>query len=203
MPRILPSDKNRRASIYLLLGIIGLIAITACGSTSGAANETTPKSATLPTGYIPNWKNPIGGKTEPSASAVQRKMPFPLRRLAGTQGPSKILLTPGRPSSMRVVVLQYQEPVGLVDIYEETAQISASSFQAVINHWVGLNGKEGTRGTTTDVRVHSKYPAMVTTTGSGRSAITWIEDRVQYTITGPSLRKADCVKLANQLTPIA
>jgi len=85
-------------------------------------------------------------------------------------------------------------------VYEETPQVSASEFRKVIASWVGLNGQPGTSGTSADVMVRGKYPALVTTASDGsRSDIRWIEAGIEYLITGPSLAKRAGIHFANEL----
>jgi hypothetical protein len=102
------------------------------------------------------------------------------------------------------VVLQYKALSGLVDEYEEVPQLTPSQFRGMIKHWVGLNGKPGTDGTTTAAKVGSGYPAMITTTADGETSdIRWVEAGVEYMIRGPSLSKAECIRLASALASSA
>jgi hypothetical protein len=151
-----------------------------------------------------NWSNPIGGVAEASVRSAQRKVMFRLRPIPMLSDPFRILLTPDRPRAQRVVVLQYRTSAGLVDEYEEAPELSLPEFHTMIKHWVGLNGKPGTEGTSTAVRLASGYPALITTSpGGGTSDIRWIEGGVEYKVRGPSLTKKECIRLANLLVPVA
>ncbi len=95
-----------------------------------------------------------------------------------------------RPPGTAIVVLQYREPFGLVDIWEETPQITSRQFRHLITQWVALNGNPGSSGTSTSARVRGRYPALITTTADGRrSGIEWIQAGVEYVIGGPTLTK--------------
>jgi hypothetical protein len=86
------------------------------------------------------------------------------------------------------VILQYNTPSGLADVHEEMPQVTVRQFRQVIAQWVALNGDPNTSGTATDVTLHGRYPALMTTTADGsRSEIEWIEARMDYHILGPSL----------------
>jgi hypothetical protein len=149
---------------------------------------------------VPNWNNPIGGRVEASVAAAQLDMPFHIRTLPAFPRPWRILDTRGLPPASRVIVLQYRTSLGLVDVYQETPQVSLREFRKFIASWVGLNGQPGTSGTATAVMVRSRYPALMTTTADGgRSDIRWIEAGVEYSIGGPSLTKRACLQFANEL----
>ena len=169
-----------------LAGALALAAMTACTAQPGAGEQPP----------VPNWKDP-GGSAVASAAAAQKRVPFRIRLLPGPQ-PYRILVT--HPLGTAIVVLQYREPFGLVDIWEETPQITARQFRRVITQWVALTGDPGTSGTGTSVHVRGRYPALITTTADGRpSDIEWIQAGVEYLIRGPTLTRRDCVRLASQL----
>jgi hypothetical protein len=174
-----------RACACLAAGALALTATTGCTAQPGAGEQPP----------VPNWKNP-GGIAVASAAEAQKHVPFRVRLLPGPP-PYRILVT--RPPTA-IVVLQYHEPFGLVDIWEETPQISSRQFRHLITQWVGLDGNPGTSGTSTSVRVRGRYPALITTTADGRrSDIEWIQSGVEYLIRGPRLAKKDCDRLASQL----
>jgi hypothetical protein len=110
-------------------------------------------------------------------------VPFRIRLFPGPP-PYRILVT--RPPGTAIVVLQYRESFGLVDIWEETPQITSRQFRHLITQWVALNGNPGTSGTSTSVHVRGRYPALLTATADGRrSDIQWIQAGVQNLIRGP------------------
>lgn len=148
----------------------------------------------------PNLTNPIHGRVEASLAAAQLHMPFRLRSLREFARPWRILDTPGLPPGDRIIVLQYRTSAGLVDVYEETPQVSAGEFKNVIASWVALNGEPGTSGKASAVMVRGKYPGLITTAADGsRSDIRWIQAGVEYLISGPSLTERACVHLASEL----
>ena len=178
-----------RLGACLVIGTVAFVAVSGC-SRSGAGEQPP----------VPNWSNPIGGRVEASLAAAQVHMPFHVRSLRTFPRPWRILETPGGPRASRIVVLQYRTSSGLVDVYEETLQVSLSEFRKVIASWVALNGQAGTSGTSTAVMLRGKYAALMTTTADGRrSDIRWIQAGVEYTIRGPSLAKQDCLHFANEL----
>lgn len=184
-PRRLPG----RLGSCLAVGTVCIAAVSGC-SQSGAGEQPP----------VPNWSNPIGGRVEASLAAARLHMPFHVRPLRTFSRLGRILESPGGPSISRIVVLQYRTSSGLVDVYEETPQVSLSEFRKVIASWVVLNGQAGTSGTSTAVMLRGRYPALMTTTGDGsRSDIRWIEAGVEYLISGPSLTRQDCLHFASEL----
>jgi hypothetical protein len=144
----------------------------------------------------PDWKDP-GGKPVASAAAAEQRVPFRVHLPSGPP-PYRILVT--RQPGTAIVILQYREPFGLVDIWEEMPQITGRQFRHLISQWVALNGNPGTSGTSTGVHVRGRYPAPITTTANGRrSDIEWIQAGVEYLIRGPTLTRHDCDRLASQL----
>jgi hypothetical protein len=181
---------------WVTAAIAALIAITGCGI--GTAHVI--QAGELPQEASPNWINPIGGVHETSLATVQRQLPFKLHVINSLPSPYRILLTPGRPRALRVVVLQYHTQWGLVDEYEEMPQLSPRQFRAAIRYWVGLNGKAGTSGTTTSVKLADGSAALMTTSADGGiSDIRWIEAGVEYKIRGPALTQKECLTLANDI----
>lgn len=198
------SSRGRRplssVGACLTAGVIMLLGTSGCGQSAQQGNRTEA----LPGEVMTNWSNPIGGVAEASMRSAQRKVMFRLRPIPMLSDPFRILLTPDRPRAQRVVVLQYRTSAGLVDEYEEAPELSLPEFHTMIKHWVGLNGKPGTEGTSTAVRLASGYPALITTSpGGGTSDIRWIEGGVEYKVRGPSLTKKECIRLANLLVPVA
>ena len=180
------TSRVARASACLAAGALALAATTGCTAQPGAGEQPP----------VPNWKDP-GGIAVASAAAAQKHVPFRVRLLPGPP-PYRILVT--RPPGTAFVVLQYREPFGLVDIWEETPQITSRQFRHLITQWVALNGNPGTSGTSTSVHVRGRYPALITTTADGRrSDIQWIQAGVEYLIRGPTLTRQDCHRLASQL----
>jgi hypothetical protein len=178
-----------RVRACLAAATVALVALSGC-SHSGSGEQPP----------VPNWSNPIGGRAEVSMAAAQLHMPFRLRSLPTFPRPWRIFDTPGLPLASRVIVLQYRTSSGLVDVYEETPQVSPGEFRKVIASWVGSNGQPGTSGTATAVTVRGRYPALMTTTANGsRSDIRWIEAGVEYSIRGQSLTKHACIHFANEL----
>ncbi len=178
-----------RVCACVAVAAVALVAVSGCAQ---------PGSGEQPP--VPNWNNPIHGRVEASLAAAQRHMPFHLRSLPTFPRPRRILDTPALSRDSRLIVLQYRTSSGLVNVYEETPQVSVSGFRKVIASWVGLNGQPGTSGTSAAVMVRGKYPALVTTASDGRrSDIRWIEAGVEYLITGPSLTKRACIHFANEL----
>jgi len=177
------------------LAIATLTVISGCGGTT--ANGV--QAGRLPQEASSNWANPIGG-VQRSLMTAQQQLPFKLHVILSLPRPYRILLTPGRPSALRVVVLQYRTRWGLVDEYEETPQVSPQQFRAVIKYWVGLNGAPGTEGTIKSVRLADGSAALMTTSADGgTSDIRWIEAGVEYKIRGPFLSQKQCVALANDI----
>jgi hypothetical protein len=173
----------------------GLVATVALVAVSGCAQ---PGSGEQPP--VPNWNNPIHGQVEASLAAAQSHLPFHIRSLPGFARAGRILDTPDLRPRDRLIVLQYRTSSGLVNVYEETPQVSAGEFRKVIASWVATNGQPGTSGSSTAVMVRGKYPALVTTASDGsRSDIRWIEAGVEYLITGPSLSKLACIHFADEL----
>lgn len=175
------------------------VGLAAAAATVAAANGCAqPQAGEQPP--VPNWNNPLHGRVEPSLAAAQVHMPCRLRSLPRTAGPARVIDTPGLPPDERIVVLQYRTRGGLVDVYEETPQVSASEFRKVIADWVGLNGQPGSSGTARAFMVQGKYPDLMTTAADRRrSDIRWIQAGVEYTITGPSLTGLACTHLAAAL----
>jgi hypothetical protein len=125
---------------------------------------------------------------------------FQLHSISTLPPPYRILITPDRPLKQRVMVLQYHTSAGLVDEYEEAPQLNRSEFRAMVKHWVGLNGKPGTEGSSAAAQLKGGYPATITTTASGSTSdIRWIQTGIEYMIRGPSLTKTDCIRFANAL----
>jgi hypothetical protein len=178
-----------RAGGFLAVVTAAFVSVSGCARSG--SGEQPP---------VPNWNNPIHGRVETSLTAAQLNMPFRLRSLRGSARLWRILDTPGLPSDERIIVLQYRTSAGLVDVYEETPQVSARAFRKVITSWVGLNGRPGTSGTASAVMVRGKYPGLMTTAADrSRSDIRWIQAGVEYTVRGPSLTKRGCIRLANEL----
>lgn len=178
-----------RVRACLAVATVALVAVSGCAQ---------PGSGEQPP--VPNWNNPIGGRVEVSMAAAQLHMPFHLRSLPTFPRSWRILDTPGLPPASRVIVLQYRTSFGLVDVYEETPQVSPGEFRKVIASWVGLNGQPGTSGTATAVMLRGRHPALMTTTADGsRSDIRWIEAGVEYSIRGRTLTKHACIHFANEL----
>lgn len=185
-----------RSGGWVAGAVAALMALTGCGAASAGGSQ----AGALPQEATPNWTNPIGGVHEGAMRTAQRQVPFKLHVIGGLPRPFQILLTPGRPRDLRVVVLQYNTQWGLVDEYEETPQLSLRQFRAVIRYWVGLNGKPGTAGSTTAVKLADGSPALITTSADGATSdIRWIEAGVEYKVRGPSLTKKVCVTLANEV----
>jgi hypothetical protein len=197
-------ELHRSGHLHRLAGtggwVAGVVAALMVLGGCGAASAGGSQAGAIPQEATSNWTNPIGGVNEISMMTAQTQVPFKLNVILGLPRPFRILLTPGRPRDLRVAVLQYKTQRGLVDEYEETPQLSLRQFQAVIKYWVGLNGKPGTQGSTTAVKLTDGSPALITTSADGgTSDIRWIEAGVEYKIRGPSLSKKDCITLANDV----
>ena len=169
---------------------LALAATTGCTAQRGAGEQPP----------VPNWKDP-GGIAVASAAAAQKHVPFRVRLLPGPP-PYRILVT--RPPGTAIVVLQYRQPFGLVDIWGERQQITSRQFRHLITQWVALNGNPGTSGTSTSVHVRRRYPARITATADGRrSDIRWIQAGVEYLIRGPrSPSKTPTPWPARLVTPV-
>jgi len=189
-----PRHNPRAVVAYVSACLVGLLSLSGCGHAVAPGNSR----AELPQLPMPHWANPIAGVTVASIGMAQHQVPFKLSTIPGLPKPYRILLTPGRPANARVVVLQYRTSHGLVDEYEELPEVSMRQFQTVIKSWVGLNGKKGTEGTVTAIRLTGGVPAALFTAANDRtSSIRWIEPGVEYMIMGPRLTKRDCVRMAN------
>jgi hypothetical protein len=88
---------------------------------------TQPGSGEQPP--VPNSKDPIGGVPMASVAAAQRHIPFRVRVMPGPR-PYRILITPRRPRPATIVIFQYRTSFGLVDVYEQTPQVTARSSGA-------------------------------------------------------------------------
>lgn len=190
---MLAAARLRNSRVRYRGGGVSLV-VTALAIMSGC---TQPGSGEQPP--APNWKDPIGGVPMASVAAAQLHVPFRVRVMPGPR-PYRILIAPRRPRPATIVILQYRTSFGLVDVYEETPQVTARQFRRVIAQWVALNGNSGTSGATAGVSLHHRYPALLSTTQDGRrSEIEWIEAGVEFVILGPSLSKQDCIRLAGLL----
>src|SRR5215510_12262953 len=93
-------------SVAAMLGLV-----SACADPSTSDH---PMGATRPESE-PNYANPISGERVTIGEA-SRLVGFSIRKLSGNVVPRRILETPRRPMRLRVVVVQYRLPSGLVDI---------------------------------------------------------------------------------------
>jgi hypothetical protein len=180
---------SRAGSRVGVLTAAVVLALAVSGCLPGAGEQLPP----------PDWQNPAGGIPVASATAAQRQVQFRIHLMPG-RPPSRILLIGLDSAAPAVVVLQYGTSFGLVDVFEQKAQLTVRQFRHVIDWWVGRNNNPGTSGTAASVRLRGKYQALMTTTADGsRSAISWIEAGVKYLIEGPAVDQQDCVRLARQL----
>jgi hypothetical protein len=151
---------------------------------------------------LPDWAQPIShGVAVPSVSAAQRRVSFRVTTLPPAAHLHRVLVSsPGTPAALALVVLQYRTTSGLVDVYEETAQLTPAQFRRLIQWWVSRNGKPCTVGTASSAMLDHKYPAFISTSSDKRrSAIMWSEAGVQYSIQGPAITKQICIRLGNEL----
>lgn len=201
------STGRARLIIALLACLTVGAALTACSSPAQSSTANHPEGgAPLGPGQGgPAWQNPIGGVTVSSLADAQQHVKFPIIAMPGLGQPSTILITPDQAPVDTVVVVQYQNSSsGLINVYEETTDMSSSDFQDMINSWVAVNGKPETAGSATAVTLNDKLPALITTTEDGsNSDIRWIQGGVEYIISGPSLTQQTCTTFANALSSAA
>jgi len=187
---------KRVGQVWACLSVAAMLGIVSACADPFASDR--PFGASRPESE-PNYANPINGDRVTIGEA-SRLVGFSIHKLPGNLVPRRILETPRRPMRLRVVVVQYRLPSGLVDIFEERAGISLRDFRHVIAWWVDQNGKKGTTGTAKRVILTGNLPALVTDAPDGAtSSIEWIEDDLKFDISGASLSVRDCIRFANEL----
>jgi hypothetical protein len=168
-----------------------MILLTAC---SREGRDTL--SSKVPHDQDVNWDNPIDGVPVASLTQAAQSMPFQVSQPMGLGTPARILVSrPDVPTEGRSVAFVFDTAsYGRVIVFERLPEVDPSQYDVTNEHLVAIfNGP----GALEIDLVRGGTKALVATTAEGRTGVYWLEGKIEFYVSGPTLTKTDALQIVN------